>query len=189
MKKLTAILLFLTSTCVAVAQTGTYRFNAKSGASCTIAVTSEKGHISADIFAWWHTPSGRNGAFAGEGQLKNNSCVLKSADDADCEARLTFSPGRLTAKFNNCISSNLPGDFSGTYQKLTNRLPGDYIIAITKAYLYKWPGSKPLKTYLIQNNKVSVDLENITDGQWVFINFTNAAGKTTDGYMPWSALK
>ncbi len=189
MKILFTILILLSFSNMVIGQTGIYRFNSKSGASCTIAITSQKSRISAEIFAWWHTASGRQGTFTGEGRLENNNSILKSVDDADCQIRLTFSHSNLIAKFDNCMNSNLPDDFSGNYQKLSDNLPGEYRVATDKAYFYKSPGPNASPTYLIKGNKVTIDLENIADGQWVFINFVNAAGKNTNGYIHWSDLK
>lgn len=116
--------------------------------------------------------------------------MLRSPDDAECSVKLTFNSSELKAVFSDCMTSNLPEDFSGVYKKITDHLPGKYQIAINKSYLYKTAGTyTQMKAYLVKGNIVSVDIENMTDSHWVFINFTNLAGKVTSGYMPWSALK
>ena len=185
-----AFILLVCFVYTAVGQTGTYRFKATAGASGTIAVRQFNKQIRGDVFVWWHTASATNGSFSGKGLLQNNTCSLRSADDADCTVKLTFNKNELKAAFGNCMANNLPEDFSGVYKKITDNLPGEYRIAAGKAYFYKTAGTNVrLKTYLIKGNKVSVDIENITDNNWVFINFTNAAGKVTSGYLPWTALK
>jgi hypothetical protein len=189
MKPVITVLLLLFSVTITIAQTGTYRFKDKSGATCTIAIKQHNAQLSGDVFAWWNTPSGKNGNFSGKGTIRNNACILKSVDDPDCRINLSFGPGSLTAQFNDCMQNNLPEDFSGTYKKLTDHIPGEYQVA-TKTYFYKTAGSNlPLKAYLIPGNKVHADLENITGNGWVYINYKNAAGKVTSGYLPWSVLK
>jgi hypothetical protein len=173
------------------AQTGTYSKTYKSGASCTIAVSRAGKDISADIFAWWHTASGQHGAFAGDGALQNNKVVLKgNGEGSDCNISLQFADKTIDVQFADCIFYNLPEDFNGKFHLLTNRVPGDYVINIPQAYFYKTADAKHrLRSFLIKGNKVTVALENIINKDWVFINYTNASGRTTNGYMPWSVLE
>ncbi|RZL20473.1 MAG: hypothetical protein EOO89_00095 [Pedobacter sp.] len=190
MKATIAIFLFTCLIYTAFGQTGTYRFNGNSGVSATIAIRRSNTQITGDVFAWWNTASGTNGSFSGKGIIKNNACILKSLDDTDCYVKLVFSGSELKALFNDCMSSNLAEDFSGVYKKITAHLPGNYQIASNKAYFYKTAGNNiRLNTYLVKGNKISVEIEDMIDGDWVLVDFTNTAGKITSGYMPWSALK
>jgi hypothetical protein len=88
------------------------------------------------------------------------------------------------------MPDNLPEDFSGTFNKVTASIPGSYVVTADKAYFYKDASTKSqLKTYLIKGNKISVDIENIQGKDWIYVNYANAKGKTTSGYMQWAALK
>lgn len=189
-KKLLLLFLFLYAY-TAFAQTGTYRIQMKNGASGTIAIIKKGNYINADVFAWWHTPSGRHGVFTGNGLLKNKQCILTgTGDGSDCHITLTFNTGSLKATFDDCMTYNLPEDFSGNYNKITDATPGNYIVAPDKVNFYKKTDTKSLlKTYLIKGNKVTIDLENIQDKNWVLVNYINASHKTTSGFIPWSALK
>ncbi|MFD2145447.1 hypothetical protein [Mucilaginibacter antarcticus] len=190
MKATIATFLFISFIYSAFGQSGTYRFKGNSGASGTIAVRRSHTQMTGDIFVWWNRASGTNGSFSGKGILHNDTCVLKSVDDAGCFVKLIFNSSELKAVFNDCMTSNLPEDFSGVYKKITDHLPGEYQIATDKAYFYKNLNTQTrLKAYLVKGNKVSVDIENMADSNWIFINFTNAVGKVTSGYMPWSAFK
>lgn len=185
MKLLDHIIIFAVLCTTAKAQTGTYQKYDSTGASCTIAIESNKSTVKADVFAWWNTPSGRHGVFSGEGPLKNNICILKGNDeDKDCQVTLTFSTHKLTAVFSDCMADNLPEDFSGAYTKITNFTPGPYIVRSDRAYFYKKANlNTRSKAYLVKGDKVVLDLENITANGWTFINYKNASGKTTSAYM------
>lgn len=172
------------------AQTGVYRLSNKNGASCTIAVRKNNSQITGDVFAWWNTPSGTHGTFSGQGTLKNNVCLLTSQEQSSCKIKLDFEKNSLNAVFYDCIAENLPEDFKGNYQKITTQIPGDYLIKTDKAYFYKVTKSNSrLQTYLLKGDKVHIDLENIIDDKWVFINYTNTSGKTSSGYMLWQEIK
>ena len=173
-------------------QSGTYYKYDKTGATCTICIQKTGATINANVFAWWHIPSGRNGNFSGKGILKNNTCILKEeGGDTDCNVHLTFTSAKLLkVAFADCMEENLPEDFSGTYKKITDIVRGTYTISTSASYFYKKPDLKSRsKAYLVQGNKVDVDIENIGGNGWVFINYTNAKGKTTSGYMLISTLK
>lgn len=189
-KHLLTFILLLCDTLV-WGQTGTYYKYDKNGASCTICIQKKGAEISADIFAWWHTPSGRNGNFSGKGILKNNTCILKEdGGDTDCSVKLSFIPNQVKVVFTDCMEENLPEDFSGTYKKIADIVRGTYTIHTPTAYFYKKPDLKSRsKAYLVKGNQVDVDIENISKNGWVFINYTNAKGKTTSGYLLISTLK
>jgi len=96
----------------------------------------------------------------------------------------------MKAVFSDCIASNLPEEFSGTYALLTTALPGIYIVRDDRSYFYNSTSLKNRsKTYLVKGDKVSVTLENIRNKEWVYINYPNSLGRTTSGYMSLSNLK
>lgn len=172
----------------ALAQTGTYQKKDKNGSSCTIAIVRKGKQVKASVFAWWNTASGRHGVFEETGTLLHNNVVLTGADD--CKVRLDFKPGKLSATFTDCMQENLPEDFSGSYQKITDAIPGNYAVSAEKAYFYKDanPATRK-KSYLVKNDKVEVYLGNISAGGWVFVNFKAPSGQITSGYIQLSALQ
>ncbi|MGJ1198948.1 hypothetical protein ACR777_21220 [Sphingobacterium spiritivorum] len=170
----------------AIAQTGTYRRTDKTGASCTIAVQKNQSRLIGEIFAWWNTSSGTHGAFSGQGVLNDNICTLRTQKESECSVRLNFSKNALNALFSDCKSENLPEDFAGNYTKITTQIPGEYLIKTAKAYFYKTAKSNSrLRTYLIKGDRVYIDLENIIDDKWVFVNYKNISGNISSGYMLW----
>ena len=169
-----------------LAQTGTYRRTDKTGASCTIAVQKSQSQLKGEIFAWWNTSSGTHGAFSGQGVLKDNVCILRKQEESACTVRLSFSKNALNTIFSDCNAENLPEDFAGSYTKITTQIPGEYLIKTAKAYFYKTTKSNSrLRTYLIKGDKAYIELENIIDDKWVFVNYKNTSGKTSSGYMLW----
>ncbi|MGJ1320902.1 hypothetical protein ACR776_20220 [Sphingobacterium spiritivorum] len=179
-------LLFCLVMLSAIAQTGTYRRTDKTGASCTIAVQKSQSQLKGQIFAWWNTSSGTHGAFSGKGMIRDSICTLRTQEESTCCVRLSFSNNALNAIFSDCNTENLPEDFAGNYIKITTQIPGEYLIKTAKAYFYKTTKSNShLRTYLLKGDKVQIDLENIIDNKWVFVNYTNTSGKTSTGYMLW----
>ncbi|CAM3871877.1 hypothetical protein MUGA111182_14455 [Mucilaginibacter galii] len=175
---------------VTFAQSGTYQKIDKNGSSCTIAVIKTGNKLEAAAFAWWGTTSGTNGNFSGAGTLTGQVCTVKSADDAGCGLTITLINIKIRAIFNDCMTSNLPEDFSGTYALLTTALPGVYKVKGDHSYFYKSASLRnKLKTYLVKGDKVIITLENIHNKEWVYINYRNLAGNETSGYMRLSALK
>lgn len=172
-------------------QTGMYRKADKTGASCTIAIIPAGKNIHTDIFAWWHTASETHGIFSGDGVVQHNKVVFKGNEDgSNCTINFTFKPKTLTATFDDCMTYNLPEDFSGNYTKITDRIPGNYTIVTDKAYFFKSPkATAKLKRYLVKEDNLNIDLENVIDQNWVFVNFTNTEGKSTSAYMQWKDMK
>ena len=167
-----------------IAQTGTYQKADKLGGTCTISINIQGKKVSADVFAWWNTPSGRHGVFSGEGVLKGQAAVLTSSDGTGCHVRLNFKQGKLNVTFTDCMEENLPDDFSGTLVKITDITPGEYFVKSAKSFFYSSPNiHHRKKSYLLKNNRVHIDIENIETNGWVFINYTNPSGKTTSGYF------
>jgi len=167
-----------------IAQTGTYQKTDKLGATCTISIEIKGKKVSADVFAWWNTPSGRHGVFSGEGVLKGQAAVLTSSDGTGCHVKLNFKPGKLDVAFTDCMEENLPEDFSGTLVKITDITPGEYIVKSEKSFFYSSPNiHHRKKSYLLKNNRVNIDIENISSDEWIFINYTDPSGKTTSGYF------
>lgn len=174
----------------AVAQSGTYQKLDRNGASCTIAINKTGNKLEVAAFAWWGTPSGTNGNFSGVGTLKGQVCTIKSTEDAGCALTITLMSKKVKAIFSDCITSNLPEDFSGTYALLTTALPGVYRVEDDRSYFFKSASLKnKLKTYLVKGDKVAITLENIRDKDWVYVNYRNLAGHETSGYMRLSALQ
>ncbi|WP_311953647.1 hypothetical protein [Mucilaginibacter terrae] len=181
---------FILYTANTMAQTGTYRLNTPSGAWCNIAITQNKQIITGEVFAWWNDAGDRVGSFEGNGKVQGNKCVLINTDHADCKIQLNFNKTNLHAIFNDCMSTNLPEDFSGRYRKINNHIPGTYTVAVNKAHFYKTAKlGLSLKAYLLKGDKVNIDLENIADANRVFINYKNALGKISSGYISWADLK
>ena len=117
-------------------------------------------------------------------------CTIKPADDAGCSLILTIGDHAIKAAFNDCMESNLPEDFSGTYALLTPALPGVYTVKIARSYFYKSTSAKSrLKTYLVKGDKAVITLENIHSKEWVYVNYRNSPGSETSGYMNLSALQ
>ena len=177
------LLIFMASS--AYGQSGTYQRKDKTGASCAIAVEIKGVHVSADIFGWWNTKSGRHGVFSGKGIIENkNTITLRSSEDSDCKVGLVFNNKNLRATFNDCMMDNLPEDFNGIYLKVTDFIPGEYVVKASRAFFYNTPNSNsPKKAYLVKGNRVSIELENIEAGGWVFVNYLNGSHKRTSGFM------
>jgi hypothetical protein len=190
-KKSTFLCFLLMLSLNTFSQSGIYRKTDKTGASCTIAIILGDKNIHADIFAWWHTASETHGTFSGDGVVRNSKAVFKGNEDgSNCTINFDFKPKALTATFEDCMTYNLPEDFSGNYIKITDRIPGNYIVVTDKAYFFKLPeATAKLKNYLVKGDQVDVDIENIINENWVFVNFTNIAGKSTSAYMQWKDLK
>jgi hypothetical protein len=172
------------------AQSGTYQKIDKNSSSCTIAIIKTGNKLEVAAFAWWGTTSGTNGNFSGAGTLKGKVCTVKSAEDAGCSLTITLMDKKVKTIFNDCITSNLPEDFSGTYALLTTALPGVYHVKDDRSYFYKSASLKTkLKTYLVKADKVIITLENIHNKEWVYVNYRNLTGHETSGYMRLSTLK
>jgi len=187
---LVSILYLLMCAGATFAQSGTYQKIDKNGSSCTIAIIKTGNKLEAAAFAWWGTTSGTNGNFSGAGTLKGQVCTIKSAEDAGCGLTITLMDKKIKAIFNDCMTSNLPEDFSGTYALLTTALPGVYQVKDDRSYFYKSASLKTkLKTYLVKADKVIITLENILNKDWVYVNYRNLTGHETSGYMRLSALK
>jgi hypothetical protein len=188
MKYFTFLLLILLGH-VTFGQIGTYMLNGKNGVSSRIALSYAGAVLNGEVFAWWGNSSNRHGVFTGEGKLNGKMGVLRSSDDQACKINLIFAGEVLKVEFEDCMNSNLPEDFSGTYKKISAHVAGSYSVVSTKAYFYKSANSViKTKTYLVSGNKVEINLEAITSGNWVFASYTNDKGKTTSGFLLWSDL-
>lgn len=173
-----------------IAQKGTYRLITTTGASSTIVVRCTQSTILVDVFAWWNIPSGSHGTFSGQGTRVDNTWIIKEKDDRGCSLKLTFHQERLKAQFLGCHAQNLSDDFSGNYNQLTLRTNGAYHTRSAKTYFYKYPRlTKIRKNYLRKGTPVQVDIENIVDDRWVYINYCDNQGKVSSGYILWSNLE
>lgn len=191
-KRTMLCLLFLCLAAVVKAQTGTYEKKASQGAYGIISFHKEGSAVNAEIFTWWNTPSGQTGSYSGQGTLTNNTVILKSDEnEPGCKVRLSVVEGKIKALFNNCSTDHLTEDFNGLYNKITDAVAGDYIVTAPKAYFYKTPnaGSK-LKTYVLKGDKVRLDIDRIgaSKQNWLYVYFTNKAGKETAGFISMSDL-
>lgn len=180
-------LFFIVNT--AFAQTGTYQKNDK-GAFGNIAIQRNGVVIKADIYTWWNTASGTHGTFSGKGTIKDNKCtIIAPGEDVNCKIVLSFNGDQLKAVFTDCAANHLPDDFTGTYQKITSKIPGNYIVSTERSFFYKKPDkSSRMNAYLVKGDRVSMHIENIKRDGWLFVNFTNSSGQITSGYIELSSL-
>lgn len=192
-KSVACILLFMSSFICVKAQNGSYEKRGTKGAYSVISIQTVGNVVKAEIFAWWNSPNDQTGSYYGEGTLKNNTVVLHSDEnEPGCKVTLSLVQGEIKAVFNNCSIDHLTPDFNGLHTKFTDGVAGDYMVTVPKAYFHKAAdaGSK-LKTYVLKGDKVVLDIDRIgaSKQNWVFVYFTNKAGKETVGYMPLNELK
>jgi hypothetical protein len=193
LKKTGLLIIFIASSLIVYAQNGTYQKKGPKGAYCLISFQNNGGHVNAEVFAWWNTPSSQMGDYSGEGTLKGNTVLLKSdLNDPDCKVMLSVVQGKIKASFSKCSTDHLTEDFNGIYSKITDAVAGDYTVTVAKAYFYKSPdASSKLKAYVLKGDKVTLDMDRIgaSKQNWVNVYFTSKAGKETAGYLPLSQLK
>ncbi|OKS87446.1 hypothetical protein [Mucilaginibacter polytrichastri] len=192
-KVIILLLIVICSSLTVNAQNGTYQKKDANGAYCVISFQRSGNRVKADIFSWWNTASAQTGSYNGEGTLKNNTVLLNSElNEPGCKVVLTVVNDKIKASFANCSTDHLPTDFSGLYTKFTDAVAGDYQVTVPKAYFYKTAdsGSKQ-KAYVLKGDKVVLDIDRIAacKQNWVYVYFTNKAGKDTSGYMLLSDLK
>jgi hypothetical protein len=177
----------------AKAQTGTYERKVNKGGYGIISFQKTGNQVKAEIFAWWNSPNAQTGSYYGEGVLKNNSVVLKSDEnEPGCKVTLSIVQGKIKASFAHCSTDHLTDEFTGIYNKITNAVAGDYVVTAAKAYFYKSPAAtSKLKTYVLKGDKVRLDIDRIgaSEQNWLYVYFTNKAGKETAGYIPMADLK
>ncbi|WP_345950020.1 hypothetical protein ABDD95_00915 [Mucilaginibacter sp. PAMB04274] len=182
----------LCSSLAANAQNGTYEKKASQGAYGIISLQKKGNQVTAEIFTWWNTASAQTGSYYGTGVLKNNTVVLRSEEnDPGCKVSLSMVQGKIKAVYNNCSTDHLTEDFNGVYNKITDAVAGDYRVKVPKAYFYKTPNaSSKLKTYVLKGDKVRLDIDRIgaSKQNWLYVYFTNKAGKETSGFIPITEL-
>lgn len=193
LKKVACSLLCVFIFIYAKAQNGTYEKKSSEGAYGIISLQKAGNQVKAEIFSWWNSSNAQTGSYYGEGTLKNNSVILHSDEnEPGCKVMLSLVQGKVKASFAHCSTDHLTEDFNGLYTKITDAVAGDYVVTVPKAYFYKTPdaGSK-LKTYVLKGDKVRLDIDRIgaSKQSWLFVYFTNKAGKETVGYIPMSDLK
>jgi len=175
----------------AFSQSGTYELKHKNGSYCYISFTKKGNEASADIFAWWNTKSGQTGSYFGKSSSSGTRYILKSQEnDPDCKVTLILQNGRIQAQFDQCATDHLTEDFNGIYTKITDATSGDYLVAAPKSYFYKKPdaGSRQ-KTYLIKGNKVTLNIDSITPGNWADVYYVDPNGKEFRGYLKLNELR
>jgi hypothetical protein len=186
-------LMFLWVSGSAYAQNGTYEKKAEEGAYGIISFQKQGNKVTAEIFAWWNSTNAQTGSYYGTGILKNNTAIMHSEEnEPGCKVTLSIVQGKIKALFNNCGTDHLTDSFNGLYTKITDAVAGDYIVTAPKAYFYKKPdaGSK-LKTYVLKGDKVRLDIDRIgaSKQNWLYVDFTNKAGKETSGFIQMSDLR
>ncbi|AMR33998.1 hypothetical protein A0256_22385 [Mucilaginibacter sp. PAMC 26640] len=191
-KRIALWLLVLCSSVTADAQNGTYEKKASQGAYGIISFQKNGNQVTAEIFTWWNTKSAQTGSYYGKGVLKNNTIVLHSDEnDPECKVTLSIVQGKIKALFNSCSTDHLTDDFNGFYNKITDAVTGDYVVTAPKAYFYRSPNLiSKLKTYVLKGDKVRLDIDRVgaSKQNWLYVYFTNKAGKETAGFMPMSNL-
>jgi hypothetical protein len=191
-KRIALIFIMLCISLKVNAQSGTYEKKASQGAYGIISFKKNGNEVTGEIFTWWNTNSGQTGSYLGKGVLKNNTVVLRSEEnDPGCKVTLTVVQGKIKALFNSCSTDHLTDDFNGFYNKITNAVAGDYVVKASKAYFYKNPNvNSTLKTYVLKGDKVRLDIDRIgaSKQNWLYVYFTNKAGKETAGFIHMSDL-
>lgn len=167
------------------AQDGTYELKNKNGSYSYISLIKKQNYITAEIFAWWNTTTAQTGSYYGTGIWADRQSVLKSDEnDPDCTVRLKLINNVLHAKFEKCAPDHLTEDFNGMYTKISDATAGDYKVTSEKSFLYSEPAEKYKQSvYLIKGDTVTLNLDRITKGNWIYIYFKSANGKETSGYI------
>ncbi len=175
----------------AAAQNGTYELKNRNGSYCYISLIKKGNHVHAEIFAWWNTPGARTGSYYGEGTLTGNHCALTSDEnEPECKVALVLEQNKIRASFDHCAVDNLPEDFNGMYYKITDAAAGDYIVSVPRAYFHKKPdAASKLSSYVIRGNKVTLNLDRIEAGNWVYVYYVDPKGKETAGYVALTDLR
>jgi len=186
------VFLMLCSCAKGYAQNGTYEKKVNKGGYGIISFQKTGNQVKAEIFAWWNAPNGQTGSYTGEGTLKNNSAVLHSVEnEPGCKVTLSIVQDKIKALFTHCSTDHLTDEFSGTYIKITDAIAGQYVVDVPRAYFHKTPdtGSK-LKAYVLKGDKVRLNIDRIgaSEQNWLYVYFTNKAGKETAGFIPKGSL-
>jgi len=173
------------------AQSGTYQLKNKNGSYCNISLLKKGNYVTAEIFAWWNTPSAQTGSYYGKGTLSANNLTLKSVEnEPECKVTLALEQNKLRASFENCAVDHLPEDFNGLYHKITVVTAGDYVVSVPKSYFHKKPNdAAKLKSYVVGGNHVTLNLDRIEAGNWVYVYYVDPSGKESAGYLSLAHLK
>lgn len=191
-KKAAFCLMFLGVSVSAYAQNGTYEKKAEEGAYGIISFQKQGNKVTAEIFTWWNSTNAQTGSYYGQGTLKNNMVVLHSDEnEPGCKVTLSIVQGKIKALFSKCSTDHLTDSFNGLYTKITDAVAGEYVVTAPKAYFHKTPNaSSKLKTYVLKGDKVRLDIDRIgaSKQNWLYVDFTNKAGKETSGFIQLSDL-
>jgi len=176
---------------IVLAQNGTYELKNKNGSYCYVSFMKKGNYAEAEIFAWWNTPSAQTGSYYGAGTLISNKVSLKSNEnEPDCNVTLSLEQKKLRASFDHCAVDHLPDDFNGLYSKITDATAGDYTVSAAKSYFHKKPkAATKLNSYVVKGNRVTLNLDRIEAGNWVYVYYENPKGKETAGYILLSDLR
>jgi hypothetical protein len=193
LNKVAFCLILLGVSVSAYAQNGTYEKKAEEGAYGIISFQKQGNKVTAEIFAWWNSTNAQTGSYYGTGILKNNTAIMHSEEnEPGCKVTLSIVQGKIKALFNNCSTDHLTDSFNGLYTKITDAVAGEYIVTAPKAYFYKKAdASSKLKTYVLKGDKVRLDIDRIgaSKQNWLYVDFTNKAGKETSGFIQMSDLR
>lgn len=182
------VLLILTSYSTALySQSATYKLvNSSNGSSSNISITQTADQLDVNILADWNSKSGKYGQLTGKGILTNHKCTIK-ADSTACRVQLEFVDDKLNVEFEDCIDNLIPEDFSGTYTKIADNIPGEYIVTSDISFFYSKPDVKARKKGFSSKSQV-LNIEEVYKGNWGFATLmTN--GKHSFGYVKLTDLK
>jgi len=182
------ILLLVISSTNLFAQSATYKLvNKSNGSYSNISVRQTSNHLDVNVLANWNSKLGTYGEYNGSGTLMANRCTLNS-DSTSCRVTLEFSnDSLLQVGFTDCEEHMIPEDFSGTYTKIADNVPGEYVAVADISYFYSKPDDKSRKKGFFNKSQV-MNIEEMFAGDWGFATLmTN--GKHSFGYVKLSDLK
>lgn len=182
--------IFLLLTCCSTAifsQSATYKLvNSANGSSSNISITQTDDQLDVNILADWNSKSGKYGQLTGKGTLANHKCTIK-ADSTACRVQLEFVDDKLNVEFQDCIDNMIPEDFSGTYTKIADNIPGEYVVTSEISFFYSKPNDKARKKGFSSKSQV-LNIEEVYKGDWGFATLmTN--GKQSFGYVKLKDLR
>jgi hypothetical protein len=182
------IFLILTSCSTAVlSQSATYKLvNSSNGSSSNISITQTADQLDVNILADWNSKTGKYGQLTGKGVLANHKCTIK-ADSTACRVKLEFVDDKLNVEFDDCVDNLIPEDFSGTYTKIADNIPGEYVVTSEISFFYSKPDLKARKKGFSSRSQI-LNIEEVYKGNWGFATLmTN--GKHSFGYVKLTDLR
>ena len=170
-------------------QSATYKLvNKKTGAYSNISIRQTDDQLEVNILANWNNKTGTYGQFTGKGVLNDNQCTLQGDKNTDpCRISLAFTAEKLNVEFQDCDNYLLPERFSGTYIKIADDLPGEYMVTSDISYFYSRPGDQTRRKGFLRKSAV-LQVEELFEGNWGFATFISE-GRHNFGYVKLSDLK